>query len=91
MSRCAYCGRKVSLEKDFCIPQDSIYVCKNCYEWGQKVDKYKRFYNKVKEIMYMDAYDASCYVGIRDLYYLLKNDLITLLKSFENKGDKNGN
>lgn len=35
---CGYCGRKCSLEKDFCIPQDSVYICKSCYEWKQKVD-----------------------------------------------------
>ena len=34
---CGYCGRKCSLEKDFCIPQDSVYVCKSCYEWQGKV------------------------------------------------------
>lgn len=34
---CGYCGRKCSLEKDFCIPQDSVYVCKSCYEWQSKV------------------------------------------------------
>ena len=36
---CGYCGRKCSLDKDFCIPQDSVYICKTCYEWQNKVDK----------------------------------------------------
>lgn len=35
---CGYCGRKCSLDKDFCIPQDSVYICKSCYDWKQKVD-----------------------------------------------------
>ena len=34
---CGYCGRKCSLDKDFCIPQDSVYICKSCYDWKQKV------------------------------------------------------
>jgi hypothetical protein len=34
---CGYCGRKCSLDKDFCIPQDSVYICKSCYEWQNKV------------------------------------------------------
>jgi cell division protein FtsL len=34
---CGYCGRKCSLEKDFCIPQDSVYICKSCYDWQNKV------------------------------------------------------
>lgn len=34
---CGYCGRKCDLDKDFCIPQDSVYVCKSCYEWQNRV------------------------------------------------------
>lgn len=36
---CGFCGRKCSLDKDFCIPQDSVYICKSCYNWQQKVSK----------------------------------------------------
>lgn len=54
---CGYCGRKCSLEKDFCIPQDSVYVCKSCYEWQNRVadlefklaeseSKYKKAYQE---------------------------------------------
>lgn len=34
---CGYCGRKCDLDKDFCIPQDSVYVCKSCYKWQNRV------------------------------------------------------
>ena len=36
---CGYCGKKCNMETDFCIPQDSVYICKKCYEWQDKVSK----------------------------------------------------
>lgn len=29
---CAYCGKKCDMKKDYCITQDSIYICKKCYD-----------------------------------------------------------
>ena len=34
---CGYCGRKCDLDKDFCTPQDSVYVCKSCYDRQNRV------------------------------------------------------
>ena len=39
---CSYCGKKCSLEKDFCIPQDSVYICKSCYEWQSRISNLKQ-------------------------------------------------
>ena len=29
---CAYCGKKCDMKKDYCITQDSIYICRKCYD-----------------------------------------------------------
>ena len=34
---CGYCGKKCDMKKDLCVPQDSVYVCKTCYDWSQKI------------------------------------------------------
>ena len=34
---CGYCGRKCDMKKDYCIPQDGVYVCKSCYGWQAKI------------------------------------------------------
>jgi predicted RNase H-like nuclease (RuvC/YqgF family) len=48
---CGYCGRKCDLDKDFCIPQDSVYVCKSCYKWQNRVaDLESKLAEKEKEI-----------------------------------------
>ncbi len=48
---CGYCGRKCDLDKDFCIPQDSVYVCKSCYEWQRRVaDLESKLIEKEKEV-----------------------------------------
>lgn len=48
---CGYCGRKCNLDKDFCIPQDSVYVCKSCCDWQNRVaDLEAKLAEKDKEI-----------------------------------------
>lgn len=60
---CGYCGRKCSLEKDFCIPQDSVYVCKSCYEWQGKVAdleaKLAETEEKIKELEEKSVFEKS--------------------------------
>lgn len=59
---CGYCGRKCSLDKDFCIPQDSVYICKSCYNWKQKIkdleaklaESEKKTRTYAKEIVFLD-------------------------------------
>lgn len=42
---CAYCGKKCDMKKDYCITQDSIYICKKCYD--EKVLRKKEIYKTV--------------------------------------------
>ena len=56
---CAYCGRKCSLEKDFCIPQDNIYVCKSCYEWQSKVSDLETKLAEKERQVHVFAYEIA--------------------------------
>ena len=79
---CGYCGRKCSLDKDFCIPQDSVYICKSCYDWKQKVDnleaKLAESENKVYELQtklnIKEYAPAFCSLAGRDCETLGKVD-----------------
>lgn len=55
---CAYCGKKCDMEKDYCIPQDSVYVCKNCYEKHKLSNTYP---NRDISTLYRDLIGEFCY------------------------------
>lgn len=42
---CAYCGKKCDMKKDYCITQDSIYICRKCYD--EKVLRKEEIYKTV--------------------------------------------
>ena len=61
---CGYCGRKCDMKKDLCVPQDSVYVCKTCYDWSQKVAdleaKLAESENRIEELESQFAYECEC-------------------------------
>ena len=58
---CGYCGKKCNMEEDFCVPQDSVYVCKSCYNWHQQISdlEAKLAESEKEKDYYQDLYFTS--------------------------------